>query len=378
MNRTIILSLLFIFFAVVVSADVAFKLDDIRTSASYGPFLVKKGERVKLKGVVYELIPVTSDRVSFKSTANGVEYGPIQVVNGRLGVIGNVTYRFSISSAPASRSSSSSEQFVPQPPAMPSKIAIPEQQPGRVVAPKYLPNLPEEGPVHIGRAWLALIDNTPVDWRIASLRGGDGAIERMSLGADIEWNYFTAALALSPKVECDDVASGDMGISGASLEEGTGVMLDVGYKRPFLVEGPWKASGGVRLQYRQDKGDINSDTSYYVDETDTNGVNTVKSMHKFSTSSVKIREISLWLDVDLKYVQEAWGIFAGVSIEPLSGYSVTGTIPCGGRDLSIDVERSTPIAFSFGGWLDYEEVRFFSDLMLGTDQRFRVGVGYNF
>ena len=70
---------------------------------------------------------------------------PDQVVDGRLGVVGNATYRLhvpqgTVAGSASGRSGSGSraapsEPFVPQPPAMPDLIEVPEQQPQRIVKP---------------------------------------------------------------------------------------------------------------------------------------------------------------------------------------------------------------------------------------------------
>ncbi len=261
---------------------------------------------------------------------------------------------------------------------MPEMIEVPEQQPQRVVQPKDLRALPETVPVFQVDAWLSLVDNTPLDWKIDSAGAGDGAMERVSIGGGVEWNYWIASATLSPFVECDDIASGGSGITGASFKDGTGWSLAGGYRRPFLVEGGWKASAGIRGQIRQDSGDLNAHSVSRTGVTDTNGVVQLSSELQSQTSSITVRELSLWIDLELSYSDEIWGVYAGISIEPVSEYDVSGSIRYGEGTLSLDAERQTPLSVTFGGWFVLDKWRLFSDLTVGADRRFRIGCGYDF
>ncbi len=369
-------------------AQGAFTMQNIRDSKVYGPFRLKSGETVRIDGVSYRLMTPSAGRVSFKSLANGTVYGPLQVVDGRLGVVGNATYRLKPASSPAESAGTPSratataandtrEPFVPQPPAMPEMIPVPEQQ-RRVVPAKDLRALPETDPVFRILAWLAPIDHTPLDWKIDSSASGHGAIERVSLGGEAEWNHWLASVTLSPFVDSGNMAKGGSGITGASLDDGTGWSIAGGYKRPFLVEGGWSASAGLRGKISQDSGDLTAHTVATSSHTDTNGVVSVLSENRVETSSITIRELSLWIDLELAYSQSFWGLYADVSIEPVSDYNVSGSIKYGEGSLSIDAERSQPISATFGGWYRMDQWRFFADLTLGADQRLRLGGGYDF
>lgn len=366
-------------------------MHDLKTSVQYGPFSIQKGVRVKLNDATYELKTSKAGEVTFLSLANGVSYGPFQVVEGRLGVIGRSTYCFHAGSAiknipsesdkPVKRNTrreNSPKEVAQPPPAMPEMIDVPEQQPARVVPPKYLPRLPETPSVFRGYGWLAFVDNTPLDWKLNSADGGDGALERFSLGGDIAWNHWFGSLSLSPFVKCGDIVAPSTGITGASFDDGTGWSIGIGYRRPVLVEGGWSASAGIRGQIRQDSGDLSTHTLISTGESDTNVLGNVKSEYRSNTTSLTLRELSLWLDVELAYNQDCWGVYADCSIQPVSEYNVSGSIPYGTGHLSVDVERSTPIAISFGGWYGFDRWRLFSDFSVGADRLFRIGCGYDF
>ena len=376
----------FLAFASLTFAGEVFSFQNLRDSSIQGPYRLRKGERISLDGVTYEVLAPSAGRVSFKSLSNGVVYGPIQAIDGRIGVVGNASYCLREASGNAVKAASPQRQtstrrnepFVPQPPAMPALIEVPEQQTQTLVKPKDLRPLPDSPSVFRVFGWLAPIDNTSVDWKIDSSKSGDGAIERTSIGGDVEWNNWIASISLSPIVECGEIASGGSGVTGASLEDGTGWSLAAGYSRVFLSEGGWTARAGLRGQIRQDSGDLSVQSVIFRDETDTNGVVNVRSEHHTQTSSITIRELSLWIDIALEYVADNWGAYAEVDIQPVSAYSVSGSVHYGAGSLSLDAERTTPIDITFGGWYSFDIWRVFADLTVGSDIRFRLGCGYDF
>ena len=376
-------------FLAVVSLAIAgdvFSFQNLRDSTVQGPYRLQKGERIVLAGTTYEVLTPSQGRVSFKSLANGVVYGPIQAVDGRIGVVGNASYCLRAaadnatvaSSRPLQAANARPDPFVPQPPAMPAMIEVPETQTQMLVKPKDLRPLPESKSVFRILGWLAPIDNTPVDWKIDSSKSGDGDIERTSIGADAEWNNWIASVALSPFVECGDIASGGKGVTGASFEDGMGWSLAGGYRRAFLEEGGWTARAGVRGQIRQESGDLSVNSVIYRDETDTNGVVTVTSERRTETSSLTVRELSIWIDIELEYAADNWGAYAGVSIQPISEFNVSGSIHYGNGSLSLDAERAMPIDVIAGGWYGFDRWRVFADLTIGADTRLRLGCGYDF
>ena len=367
-------------------AGEVFSFQNLRDSSIQGPYRLRKGERIRLGGVTYEVLTPSAGRVSFKSLSNGVVYGPIQAVDGRIGVVGNASYCLREASGNAVKAASPQRQtstrrnepFVPQPPEMPAPIEVPEQQTQTLVKPKDLRPRPDSPSVFRVLGWLAPIDNTSVDWKIDSSKSGDGAIERTSIGGDAEWNNWIASVSLSPFVECGEIASGGSGVTGASLEDGTGWSLAAGYRRVFLSEGGWTAMAGLRGQIRQDSGDLSVQSVILRDDTDTNGVVNVKSEHHVQSSSMTIRELSLWIDISLEYATDIWGAYAGVCIQPVSAYNVSGSVHYGEGSLSLDAERATPIDVMAGGWYYFDVWRVFADLTVGSDIRFRLGCGYDF
>jgi hypothetical protein len=374
-----------LFFASLTFAGEVFSFQNLRDSTVSGPYRLHKGDKVRLGGITYEVLTPSQGRVSFKSLSNGVVYGPIQAVDGRIGVVGNASYCLraaaddaAVTPPPQPPANVQSEPFVPQPPAMPTLIEVPEQQKPTLVKPKQLRPLPKSQEVLRFWGWLAPLDNTSVDWKIASSKSGDGEIERTSIGGDVEWNNWMASVSLSPTVECGDIASGGTGIRGASIEEGTGWSIEAGYRRALLSEGGWTAKAGLRGQIRQESGDLTVLSLIRSEETDTNGVVTAKSERRTQTSSITIRELSLWIDLELAYSEDNWGTFAIVSFQPVSDYNVSSSIHYGEIDLSLDAERPQPLDVTVGGWYGFDRWRLFADLTLASDTRFRIGCGYDF
>lgn len=372
-----------------LAADDAFKLTDIRSLREYGPFQPVSGATASIGGTSYMIKSLGNGRLSFMSRATGVEWGPIQIVDGRLGVIGHSTYKVTTvhggqtsagntGNGRRGAAATATSPFVQPPPAMPELIDVPEPQQRRTVAPLDLPVLPETDNTLFVAAWLALVDNTPTDWKLDSKSAGDGAIERVSVGAEIRWNGWSLAATASPSVSCDDIGSGGAGLAGASLKDGTGWSLGIGYMRPFLVEGGWSASAGLRGLLRRDSGDLKSSSLVSSGEIDTNAVDNVVSRYENHTASVDITELSLWIDIELTYSDDFWGVKAGVSIVPVSEFDISASIPYADGSLSLDAERSSPIAVSVGGWYEYEGWRFFSDIAIGANRAFRLGAGRGF
>lgn len=375
----------------VVAAGDSFTLTNLRDQRTYGPFTRQNGAKVSIAGADYSLKAAGQDRVSFVSKASGIEYGPIQIVNGRLGVIGHATYRVSMDTATApakgaqgarqdvpAPTAAASTAFVQPPPAMPDKIDIPEPQPRRTVAPLDLPLLPEAKDVFLISAWLAPIDNAPIDWKLASKSAGDGAIERVSVGAGIDWRGWSARVTASPSVKCDDICSDGPGLADVSIDGGMGWSLGIGYMHPFLVEGGWSVNAGIRGLLRRDSGDLKSSTLVSSGEADTNAVGNVISRYENHTTSVDVTELSLWVDIELAYAMDFWGVQAGVSIAPVDEFDISASVPYGNRSVSLKAERSTPISVSAGGWYEYEGWRIFADLTVGADRALRLGVGHGF
>ena len=385
-TKAISLIAIFVLVASLSFAGEVFSFQNLRDSSIQGPYRLRKGERISLDGITYEVQTPSTGRVSFKSLSNGVVYGPIQAIDGRIGVIGNASYCLREATGNAAVVTPRQQQtanarpdpFVQPPPAMPAMIDVPETQTQTLVKPKDLRPLPDSPSVFRALGWLAPIDNTSVDWKIDSAKSGDGAIERTSIGGDVEWNNWIASLALSPFVECGEIASGGTGVTGASFEDGVGWSIEGGYRRVFLSEGGWTAKAGLRGQVRQESGDLSVHSVILRDETDTNGVVNVKSEHHTQSSSLTIRELSLWIDISLEYAMDNWGAYAGVYIQPVSAYNVSGSIHYGEGSLSLDAERSTPIDIMVGGWYYIDIWRVFADLTVGADIRFRLGCGYDF
>ena len=376
----------FLVFASIAFAGEVFSFQNLRDSSVQGPYRLRNGARIRLGGVDYEVLTPSAGRVSFKSLSNGVVYGPIQAVDGRIGVVGNASYCLReaadneavVAPRPQQAANTRPDPFVPPPPAMPAMIEVPEPQTQTVVKPKDLRPLPDSPSVFRLSGWLASIDNSSVDWKIDSSKSGDGDIERTTIGGDVEWNNWIASVAFSPTVECGDMASGGTGVTGVSLEDGTGWSLAGGYRRVFLSEGNWSAKAGIRGQIRQESGDLSAQSVIRKEGTDTNGVVSVKSEHLTQSSSITIRELSLWIDLELTYAEDNWGVYAGVYIQPVSDYNVSGSIHYGEGSLPLDAERALPIDVTAGGWYGFDRWRVFADITVGTDTRLRLGCGYDF
>lgn len=381
-TKSLLLSLCMAFLPLLLLAvSDPFYLRESKSSAMYGPFPVKSGASVPLAGKTYQLRIVGKDRLAFLAPDREI-FGPLQMVEGRLVSIGGSMYAF----YPAKRGNvpangprpvkrDGSKPFIPAPPPRPAPIPVTAETPHRVVPARDLPALPSSDRRLEFSAWLALIDDTPIDWKVDSLSGNDSTMERKTIGADCFWDAFSARIAYSPSVESGDIVPTGVGIVGSSLEDGSGVTLQLGYHRPFLQEGGWTASGGVRGAFRHDKADLKTKT-LTGGGVDTNGY--VSADYVVKTSSLTINEYALWLDLGLSFSQGVWGLHADFSIQPISEYKIDGEFMYAGKGYSVECDRSTPIAFGLGGWYEYRRIRFFAEAVFGADELFRVGALYHF
>ena len=358
----------------------SFYLQETKSSALYGPFPVKSGFRVQLNGQSYALRIVGKDRLAFLAPDRQI-FGPLQMVEGRLVNLRGSMYAFYLhedKTAPVPRQvnrASRPEPFIPAPPPRPKPISVTEETPHRVVPAKDLPELPRAENTLAFAAWLAFVDDTPIDWKVDSLNGTDSALERTTIGVDCFWNAFSARLSYSPSLKSGDIVPNGVGITGSSLDDGSGVALQVGYSRPFLKEGGWVASAGVRGSLRRDKADLTT-RSLTGHGVDTNGL--VSADYISATTSLTIDEYSIWLDLKLGYSADVWGVHAGFSIQPVSEYKIDGDFVFGGKRYSIECDRDVPIAFGFGGWYDYRDIRYFGNISFGATELFRLGALYEF
>ncbi len=402
MIRRIALAFAVVFLSVASAfAASGFLLQDNQTKHLYGPFQKIDKSRINLAGRSYEIRVYSRDRISFIDVDTRKTYGPVATVDGRLVRIGDSMFAYHASSkkaatslrkqtpavlsAPAADTATPTLEATPPPP-MPDRIDIPEEEAAPIIAPRDLRALPETTSLFAVDGWIAFVDNTSLDWKVSSMNGEESDIERTSIGGDVYWNGFSLGAALSPSVDGGAIVPEGIGVTESSFAGDNGFMLEVGYHRPFLSESGWEATAGLRGQIRQDKGSVTSTSLVSTGEADTNNVGNVIVDYQSQSSSVKLTEFALWVDIGLSYnYWKIWGGYASFSFEPISEYDVSGSFRYGSNNLSIEVERSNPISFTFGGWCNlgevFEEVQpviVFADLTFGTDTRFRMGAGWQF
>lgn len=396
MIRHISLAFAAVFLSVAsVFAASGFLLQDNQTKHLYGPFQKIDKSRINLAGQSYEIRVYSRDRISFIDVDTQATYGPVATVDGRLVRIGNGMYAYYAAGSKSLQGTRGQVMPVPRvkpaleasaPPPMPKRIDIPEEEKAPALPARDLPALPETKSSLAVDGWFAFLDNTPIDWKVSSMKGADSDIERISLGGDVFWNGFSAGIGLSPSVDGGTVVPEGVGVTSSSFEGDNGFMLEVGYHRPFLSEGGWEANAGLRGQIRQDKGSLSSTSLVSTGEVDTNNVGNVIVDYQTQSSSLKVTELSLWIDIGLSYTYDKmWCGYANFAIEPVSEYDVSGSFWYGGHKLSVEADRSTPIAFTLGGWCNLGEVfervqpvRVFADITFGADLRFRAGAGWEF
>ena len=394
MIRRLLLVSAFTFLAASAFAATGFLLQETQTRQLHGPVQKIDKSRINLAGRAYEIRVYSRDRISFMDVATQETYGPVATVDGRLVRVGNVMYAYYDASGKAAQTVRREAESgiaprpappsTPKPPPMPKRIDIPEEETAPIVPAKDLPALPEAESGLSVDAWIAFIDNTPIDWKVSSFKGAESDIERTTLGGDVVWNGLSLGAGFSPAVDGGEIVPKGVGVSSSSFDGDSGFLLELGSHHPFLSEGGWKASAGVRGQLRQDKGTISSSSLVSTGKADTN--DNVIVEYKTQSSSVTLTEFSLWIDLGLSYsYYKMWGLSANFAFEPVSEYDVSGSFWYGGKKLSVEADRSVPIAFTLGGWCNLGEVfprvqpiLVFADASFGADVRFRVGAGWEF
>ena len=392
MLRAAICAVLFLVAAVQAAGQ--FFLTETRDKSVAGPYTMYDGAKVRIGGVLYEIQSRENDRASFVSTADKSSFGPFQLVDGRIMRIGDGSYSFSWKSASrnqaapvASHSAASASAGVPRPvrekpiaefdpiPPKPEMLDVPEPERQRTVAPLNLPALPNASRPLAWAAWLAPVDMTPVEWSVESASGSNSDIKRFSVGGAITLNSWLAEAQLSTGVKCGEIIPEGLGISNSSMDDGSGWSLGVGYKRPFLREDGWTASAGLFGRIRQDKGDLTATTLVSTGSTDTNNLGNVYSEFETSSSSVKVTELTLRIDLELAYEQEFWKAYVDILVQPVSEMDVSGGIRYGDDMLGVSAKHNDPIGLRVGGWYELDEGwRVAGDLTVGMESLLRLGV----
>lgn len=386
-----VLAFAFAVHAASVFAAGQFFLADVRNGTTFGPYTLYDGAKIRLGGILYDVSVKGNDRVSFVSAADKSAYGPFQTVDGRIMRVGGVSYTFgwkdggSASSRTSGKSSAKADvkrpvheapiaEFAPLPP-KPEMIAVPEPEQQRQVKPLDMPALPDASRPLTLAAWLAPLDQMPVEWKIASAKGSDSDIKRTTFGLSAALNSWFAETSLSTGVKCDEIIPDGLGISNSAMDDGSGWSIGIGYKRPFLAEGNVVASAGLFGRIRQDKGDLSATTFVATGEADTNDLGNVYSKVATSKSSVKITETTLRVDLELAYVEEFWRVFIGVLIQPISDMDVSASIQFADESLKVSATHDDPIAVRVGGWYELNDGwSLAADLMIGMESQLRLGV----
>ncbi len=357
----------------------SFTLQAVRTERFFGPYPLQDGERAQVDGHWYQMRIVPPDRLSFISIASGRVYGPVQTIEGRLLELNGQMYAFSwrianaapVPAPPAAAPRVQPPPLVPPPP-VPEPIPIPPLS--SPIPPKPRTPLPAPSTEWQAVGWLAPFHDSAIDWKVDGKRGRQSDLSRTTLGGAMCWHGWTASLGLSPSVSGGALIPYGMDVTEAELDDGTGWAMSLGYRRPFLRQGRWEATGGARISISQDKLDLKSTTA--VGYAGTNA--TIDVIYESDASSVTVTELALWLDLGLSYSQEWWGLYADLNLQPLGSIDVEGGLNVNGQKLSIDAEREQPLAFGFGAWGGVAPWRGFADFTVGTESSLRLGVMYDF
>lgn len=375
-TRIRLLVVMFVFsVALGVPAAIAaetFSLQAARTHRVFGPYALSDGDQISLDGHAYQIRIVPPDRLSFISLSSGRVYGPVQTIDGRLLEINDQMYAFYWRVEAIGATPRAPLPPMPQAPPRPESIPIPPVK--LAVPPKPRTLLPAPSTAWRTALWYAPVHETPMKWKVDDLRGKDTDITRTTLGGSMEWRGWSAQLGLSPSVSGGEILPRGLDVTESELEDGTGWSLALGYKRPFLKEGRWEATGGARLFISQDKMDLTSTTA--LGQLGTN--DTVDVTYATETTSITVTEMALWLDLGLSYSEKYWGFYLDLGLIPFGSVEVSGDLMYGDEALSLSAERGQPMTFGVGGWVGVAPWRGFVDYTAGSETRLRFGAMIDF
>lgn len=382
---------------VAVAAE-RFTLVSIDSDTTAGPYTLFGGAKVRIAGELFELRIGNDERVTFVSVGSQKRYGPFQPVDGRIMRIADVSYVFrSVGEAERKKVNSGARSssavsgatpaldptapiatFDPLPPP-PERIAIPAEDPRRTVAPLDFPALPDATSPLAWQFWLAPIDSTPLKWKIEGDAGNKTDLERVSLGGAITWNAWLAEVQVSMNEKSGRIVPDGLALSDCSLDGGSGFAFAVGYQRPFVVDGPWVASAGLYGRIRREEADLSVNLLHETSMIDTNIVGNVVYASDIGSSTIKISETSLRLNLQLAYETEIWSAMAGVIVQPICEVEVSGDIPNGNSTLSLSAEHDEPLGVRLGVTANAADMfEIFGDITLGLERYVRVGIRREF
>lgn len=352
MRRCFLALLLFAAFSPICSFALQFSLRDASSGMSFGPYTLYNGARIRLSGALYEVVLPGDGRISFSEIGGKAAYGPYQTVDGRFMRIGGRSYLFSgvgdsAPQAPLPAKSGPLASFAPVPP-RPERIRVPDEPASKGIAPLDLPALPSAKRDPYWSARLTAENERKMKWKADSLLGTKSPIRRRSIAALAGINSWHFGVEKTSGVESGNILPPGLGVLSSSMSGGSGYSLEGGYKRPFLVEGGWKASLGVRAKFRKEEGDLKSVALLDTGSGDTNNLDNVLSEYAESVSRIKLSEKRVMVDLELAYVRNPLTGFVSVTLEPYCDVSVSGSLYDGKRQAKISAEPEGAIGVKFG------------------------------
>ena len=354
------------------TAPAQFTLADVRGHRIWGPYPIREGARFELDGRLYELRARDAGRLAFLDVRAGEVYGPLQAVDGRLVEISGRMYSFAHGVPEAAARAPLPP--VPPPPPRPAPIPIPDDSRGVVPLAPARAVLPPQREGAQAAFWIDAMDNTPLKWTVDGRQGSEEALKRTSFGGGFGWRGWTFQGSLSGAVSSDDIIPTGLDVSEADLDDGTGWLLAVGYRQPFLREAGWEVYAGAHMTCRHDEMTLNTRSA--VQGVSTNGSRDLTFSSQ--SSDLSVDEFAIWLDAGLSYSQPFWGVYADLSVLPFNDLSVDGGMPYNGLVLPIEGARTQPLTVTGGGWIGEKPWRFFTEIRAGSDQRLRIGVTFAF
>ncbi len=356
-----------------------------------GPYTLRSGEKLEIENRIYQIELISDTRLTFTDVSTKTVYGPYKYVDGRIMRIGGTAYVFKTvqpkeqGTAPAARTTHTTRQaesrraeldveFVPQPP-KPVRLEEPEDK-RRVVKPLDIKPLPDTTRPWAISASVVPFSEMPVEWNANSAQALDTDIERKKIGFGASRNSWSLLFDILTDGEGGTPIADGVSIANCKVSDGSGYSLTFGYKRPFMVQGSWKASAGIFARYSTEDFDLSYTAFGTSGASDTNTLGNVKFDFQEKYSSIELTEKTIFIDLELAYIYRDATFFAACLIQPYSDLEVKGTMTYGNaQTIKLSADHDDPIAVRLGARFDLiNNYRIITDLTFGFEDQFRLGV----
>lgn len=213
----------------------------------------------------------------------------------------------------------------------------------------------------------------------------DAEISRNSISARFKVMPFTLELGKVFNADWSgQIAGANLPFTNLDLSNGSGWWWDLKYSYPLWKNNGWLLSATADGSYRKEDYDLSygiwKDTSVLIEPEGTNGVATVETIKKLSstTQPAIFTEKMFKLGLLMSYKEEFWGCWAAADLIAYHTADIESTIDTAAGSYTIDVERTDPFIFTVGVSMKKSGINWFSAISLAGERAIRFGANYRF